>query len=54
MLAHPVRVDRVGYRAILFYTNGATQISLRLSYAAAVAFAEQRGAVIAFDESAKL
>lgn len=53
VLAHPVRVDRVGYRAILFYANGATEISLRLGYAAAVAFAEQRGAVIAFDESAK-
>jgi len=53
VLARPVRADRVGYRAVLFHTNGATQISLRLGYDAAVAFAEQRGAVIAFDEHAK-
>lgn len=54
MLAHPIRADRAGYRCCLFHGDDSTEVSPRLSYDAARAFAADRGAQIAFDEADRL
>ncbi len=52
MRATPIRPDRAGYRAVVFHTDGSTEVSLRLSYDGARNWATQRGAEIRFDENA--
>ena len=52
MIAHPLRADQGEYRVILYRSDDTAEISPRLSYDRALAFASDRGAEIQLDEHA--
>jgi hypothetical protein len=53
MRATPARRDQPDWRCIVFRDDDVTEISPRLDYAGALAWAADRGAAITFDEHAE-